>query len=138
MLPMPSEVVKQVSIFAKNQPGDIVFADRSGNNTIEDLSTEEAGDANDDAHDGYSSGEDSSGTEEDEPLVFDADAGEGDREVMDAVGNILPDLPGTMGLPEPELGRIQGVGIDSDGGDKHGDEILESEMSPRMGQLMTA
>ena len=69
MLPMPTEVVKQVSVFAKNQPGNIIFADRSGNNTIEDLSTKEEGDANDDGHDGYSSGKDSSGTEEDESLV---------------------------------------------------------------------
>ena len=133
MLPMPSEVVKQVSVFAKNQPGDIIFADRSGNNTIEDLGTEEEGDVNDDGHDGYSSGEESSRTEDDETLVFDADASEGDREVTDAMENILPELPGTLGLPERELGRIQGVGIDSDGGDDHGDEILESEIGFKEG-----
>ena len=75
------------------------------------------GDANDDGHDGYSSGEDSSGTEGGESLVFDADASKGDREVTDAVENILPELPGTMGLPERELGRIQGVGIGSEGGE---------------------
>ena len=133
MIPMPTEVAKRVSVFAKNQPGNIVFADRSGNNTIEDLSTEEEGDANDDGHDGYSSGEDSSGTEGDESLVFDVDVSEGDREVTDAVENILPELPGTMGLSERELGRIQGVGIDSDGGEEHGDEILESESGSENG-----
>ena len=85
MLPIPSKVVKQVSIFAKNQQGDIIFADRSGNNTIEDLSTEEEGDANDDGHDGYSSGEDASGTDGDKSLVFDVDVSKGDKEVTDAV-----------------------------------------------------
>ena len=38
-----------------------------------------------------------------------------------------------MGLSERELGRIQGVGIDSDGGDEHGDEILESEIGSKDG-----
>ena len=32
-----------------------------------------------------------------------------------------------MRLSERELGRIQGVGIDSDGGKEHGDEISDSE-----------
>ena len=127
MLPMPSEVIKQVGVFAKNQPGDIVFLDRTGSNTIGDLTTEEEGDVNDDHQDDYNSEDGSSGTEDDESLVFDDKIGEGDREVTETVENILPELPWTMGLPERQLGRIQGVGTDRDGGDGHGDEVSDSE-----------
>ena len=46
MLPMPSEVIKQVGVFTKNQPRDIVFADRAGRNTIGDLPTDKDNDQN--------------------------------------------------------------------------------------------
>ena len=82
---------------------------------------------NDDSHVGYNSDKDSSGTEEDKSLVFDEDIKDGDRKVTDAAENILPELPGTMGLSERQLGRIQGMGIDEDGGDNCGGEISDSE-----------
>ena len=127
MLPMPSEVIKQVAIYADGQSADIVFSDRTGSNSIGDLTTEEEGDPNNDHQDGYGSEEESSDDEVDESLIFDDEIGEGDREVTDAVGNILPELPGTMGLPDRQLGRIQGVGMDRDGQDGHGGEISDSE-----------
>ena len=109
-----------MSVFAKNQPGNIIFSDRSGSHTIDNLSTKEEGNVNDDGHVGYNSDEDSSRTEEDESLVFDEDIGDGDREVIDAAENILPELPGTMGLSERQLGQIQEVGIDAEGRDDCG------------------
>ena len=95
-----------MGIFANNQPGDIICSDRSGSNTIEDLSTKEKSDANDDGHVGYNSDENSSRTEDDKSLVFDEDIGDGDREVIDAAEKILPEMPGTMGLPERQLGQL--------------------------------
>ena len=61
------------------------------------------------------------------------DTSKGDREVTDAVENILPELPGTMGLSEPQLGQIQGVGMDEDSRDDHGGEISDSENESEMG-----
>ena len=73
----------------------------------------------------------------DESLIFDDEIGEGDREVTDAVGNILPELPGTMGLPDRQLGRIQGVGMDRDGQDGHGGGISDSENESEEGSKKT-
>ena len=55
MLPIPSEVIKQVGIFANKQPQDVIFADREGRATIGDLSLDKEGDLNDDGEDGYDS-----------------------------------------------------------------------------------
>ena len=137
MLPMPSEVIKQVAIYAEGQSADIVFLDRTGSNSIGDLTTEEEGDPNNDHQDGYGSEEESSDDEVDESLIFDDEIGEGDREVTDAVGNILSELPGTMGLPDCQLGRIQGVGMDIDGQDGHGGEISDSESESEEGSEKT-
>ena len=81
-----------MGIFTKNQPGDIVFSDRTESNTIGNLATEEKGDINDDHQDEYDSKEGSSGEENDKSLIFDDEIGEGDREFTDVVENILPKL----------------------------------------------
>ena len=106
MLHMPSEVIKQVVVFAKDQPRDVIFADRVGRAAIGDLSTEEDESDNDDGRDRYDSDEEASRDENEESLHFDEDIGEGDLEITKVAENIFPNSPVTMGLHSCQLGRI--------------------------------